>query len=144
MRSYEYKHRVCLEETNVVGNVYYTNYLCWQGRCREMFLHDHTPQLVRELGRGFNMATTCVSCRYYQELSAFDEVVVRMSARTITPSRLTLVFRYYRVLANREETLVADGEQEVVCVQRQAAGIEPVPLPEQLRYAAAQYLERLP
>jgi enediyne biosynthesis thioesterase len=141
MRSYEYRHRVCLEETNVVGNVYYTNYVRWQGCCRELFLHDHAPQLVRELGHGFAMATTRVSCSYYEELSAFDEVVVRMSAGTMTPSRLTMVFRYYRVSPNGDETLVAEGEQEVVCVQRQAAGIEPILLPELLRDAVAQYSE---
>ena len=141
MRSYEYRHRVCFEETNVVGNVYYTNYIRWQGRCREMFLHDHAPQLVHELDHGFAMATTRVSCSYYEELSAFDEVVVRMSAGNMTPSRLTMLFRYYRVLPNGQETLVAEGEQEVVCIKRQAAGIEPIPLPELLRDAVAQYIE---
>ena len=142
MRNYEYRHRVCLEETNVVGNVYYTHYIRWQGRCREMFLHDHVPQLIHELGRGCTMATTRVSCSYYQELSAFDEVVIRMSAGAMTTSRLTMVFHYYRVLPNGEEILVAEGEQEVVCIQRQAAGVEPVPLPDSLRDAVAQYAER--
>ena len=141
MRSYEYRHRVCFEETNVVGNVYYTNYLLWQGRCREMFLYDHAPLLVHELDHGLAMATTRVSCSYYEELAAFDEVVIRMSAGNMTPSRLTMVFRYYRVLPNGEERLVAEGEQEVVCIKRQAEGIEPIPLPELLRDAVAQYIE---
>jgi len=141
MRNYEYRHRVCLEETNAVGNVYFTNYIRWQGRCREMFLHDHAPELVHELGHGFSMATTRVSCLYYNELSAFDQVVVRMSGRAMTPSRLTMVFRYYRVLPDGQETLVAEGEQEVVCIQRQAGGIEPIPLPASLRDAVAQYAE---
>jgi enediyne biosynthesis thioesterase len=138
MRNYEYRHRVCLEETNVVGNVYYTNYVRWQGRCREMFLHDHVPELVHELGRGFSMATTRVSCSYYYELSAFDEVVVRMTGGAMTPSRLTMVFRYYRVLPDGQETLVAEGEQEVVCTERQGGGIQPIPLPASLRDAVAQ------
>ena len=141
MHSYEYRHRVCLEETNVVGNVYYTHYIRWQGRCREMFLHDHAPQLVRELGHGFTMATTRVSCSYYRELAAFNEIVIRMSAGAMTPSRLTMVFRYYRIV-NGEETLVAEGEQEVVCLQRQAAGVEPIPLPQPLLDAVSQYMER--
>jgi enediyne biosynthesis thioesterase len=141
MRSYEYRHRVCFEDTNVVGNVYYANYIRWQGRCREMFLHEHAPRLVRELNNGFAMATTRVSCSYFEELAAFDEVVVRMSAGNITPSRLTMLFRYYRVSPDGEETLVAEGEQEVVCIKRQAAGIEPIPLPELLLDAVGQYME---
>jgi enediyne biosynthesis thioesterase len=87
------------------------------------------------------MATTRVSCSYFEELAAFDEVVVRMSAGNITPSRLTMLFRYYRVSPDGEETLVAEGEQEVVCIKRQAAGIEPIPLPELLLDAVGQYME---
>jgi enediyne biosynthesis thioesterase len=141
MHTYEYRHRICLEETNVVGNVYYTHYIRWQGRCREMFLHDHAPQLLSELGHGFTMATTRVTCSYYQELAAFDEIVIRMSAGTITPSRLTMVFRYYLALPNGREALVAEGEQEVVCIERKAGSIEPIPLPELLVNAVTPYME---
>jgi enediyne core biosynthesis thioesterase len=142
MRTYEYRHRVCLEETNVVGNVYFAHFIRWQGCCREMFLHDHASELVHQFGNGLAMATTRVSCCYYQELSAFDEVLIRMSAGGMTTSRLTMIFHYYRVLPNGEEILVAEGEQEVVCVERRAAGVEPVPLPEPLRNAVAQFIER--
>jgi enediyne core biosynthesis thioesterase len=141
MREYEYRHRVCLEETNIVGNVYFTNYISWQGRCREMFLHDNVPELACELGGDFNMATTRVSCCHYQELSAFDDVVIRMSARSLTPSRLAMAFRYYRVSPNGREALVAEGEQEVVCIRRRGKEIEPVVIPEVLRSAVSQFMK---
>jgi enediyne biosynthesis thioesterase len=140
MREYEYRHRVCLEETNIVGNVYFTNYISWQGRCREMFLYDHVPELACELGGDFNMATMRVSCCHYQELSAFDEVVIRMSARSLTPSRLAMAFRYYHVLPNGKEALVAEGEQEVVCIRRRGKEVEPVMIPEVLRSAVSQFM----
>ena len=142
MREYEYRHRVCLEETNIVGNVYFAHYVSWQGRCREMFLLDRVPELARELGSTFNMATTRVSCRHYQELSAFDEVVIRMSAGSVSQTRLAMVFRYYRVVPDGTEILVAEGEQEVACVRRRGKEIEPVQLPESLRSAVSQFMER--
>ena len=46
---YEYRHVVGFEETNLVGNVYYVNYVRWQGRCREMFLLEHAPSVLDEL-----------------------------------------------------------------------------------------------
>jgi enediyne biosynthesis thioesterase len=141
MRNYEYRHRVCLEESNVVGNIYYAHYIRWQGRCREMFLHDHVPELDHEIGRGFTLATTRVSCSYHREVSVFDEVIIRMSAKAMTASRLTMAFHYFRVTSTGEETLVAEGEQEVVCIQRKANGVEPVPLPESLKAAVAQYMD---
>jgi enediyne biosynthesis thioesterase len=141
MRSYEYRHRVGFEDTNVVGNVYYANHIRWQGRCREMFLRDHAPELVRQMNEGLAMATTRVSCSYYEELSVFDEVVIRMSAGSITPSRLTMKFHYYKVLPGGKEALIAEGEQEVVCVKRRGSGVELIPLPESLRDAVAPYEE---
>ena len=48
---YEYRHLVGFEETNLVGNVYYVNYLRWQGRCREMFLLEHAPDVLADMPR---------------------------------------------------------------------------------------------
>ena len=76
MRFYEYRHVVSFEETNLVGNVYYTNHLSWQGRCRELFLREHAPDVIDELSRGFNLATMSCSCEYLAELAAFDEVIL--------------------------------------------------------------------
>src|SRR6266511_3477044 len=46
---YEYRHVVGFEETNIVGNVYYVNYLRWQGRCREMFLREKASAVLEDL-----------------------------------------------------------------------------------------------
>ena len=141
MGYYEYRHRVGLEETNVVGNVYFTHYLRWQGRCREMFLQQHAPELMPGIGRGLLLATTRVACSYHRELAAFDEVSVRMSAATMTPSRLTMTFQYFRVGRDGEEELVAEGEQEVACLERRGERTEPALLPQTLRDAVELYME---
>jgi enediyne biosynthesis thioesterase len=140
MRSYEYKHRVCFEETNVTGNVYYVHYLRWQGRCREMFLYEHAPELLEEFTQGLALATTRVSCTYYQELSLFDEVLIRMGSKAITPSRLVMLFQYFRVSSDGKEELVAEGEQEVACVARNNGQVQPRILPEALREAVQRYI----
>ena len=90
MRYYEYRHVVSFEETNLVGNVYYTNHLSWQGRCREMFLRDHAAEVIGELSRGLSLATVSCACEYFAELSAFDEVIVRMSLAELVQNRIRL------------------------------------------------------
>ncbi len=140
MSYYEYRHRVGFEETNVVGNVYFTHYLRWQGRCREMFLHQHAPELMGDLGHGLALATTRVACSYYRELAPLDEVAVRMSAAAMTPSRLTMSFQYVRLGPGGEEELVAEGEQEVACMRRAGDRMEPAPLPQALREAVELYM----
>ena len=140
MRYYEYRHVVCFQETNVLGNVYYTNHLAWQGRCREMFLRDHAPDVIPELSRGLALATVRCSCEYFAELSAFDEVIVRMRLAELVQNRIALAFEYYRTKAGAEE-LVARGEQQIACMRREGDRLLPTPLPASLRDALAEYAE---
>jgi enediyne biosynthesis thioesterase len=140
MSYYEYRHRVGLEETNVAGNVYFTHYLRWQGRCREMFLQQYAPEVVSDLASGLVLATTRVACSYYRELQPLDEVVIRMSAVAMTPSRLTMAFLYVRSAPGGDEELVAEGEQEVACMRRHGDRTEPAPLPQALRDAVEIYM----
>ncbi|HZO83885.1 MAG TPA: thioesterase family protein [Verrucomicrobiae bacterium] len=133
-RAYEYRHVVGFEETNLVGNVYYTNHLSWQGRVREMFLRDQAPDVLDELSRGLSLATLRVSCEYLAELNAFDEVLIRMRLGELTQSKITLLFEYWR----REE-LIARGEQQVACFRRDGEKLVPTPVPKSLREALRAY-----
>lgn len=134
MRAYEYRHIVGFAETNLLGNVYYTHHLEWQGRCREMFLRDHAPGVLDELEAGLCLVTTRCSCEYFEELSAFDEIVIRMRLGDLAPSRMTLTFEYW-LTRDDGETLAARGEQEVACMRRGADGLVSTPVPKVLREA---------
>ena len=138
MQTYEHQHIVSFEETNLVGNVYYANYVRWQGRCREMFLHDNAPEVLAELSKGLALATVRVSCEYFSELYAFDNVAIRMSLGGMTQNRITMIFEYWRVSHDGEE-LVAKGEQQIACMQRQGEKLVPTPVPEPLRQALQPY-----
>jgi enediyne core biosynthesis thioesterase len=145
MRAYEMNHVVGFEETNLVGNVYYVHYLRWQGRCREMFLRQHAPDVLGALENGLALVTTRCSCDYLAELSAFDEIVVRMRLGGMTQNRVTMRFEYLRKSGDGEE-LVALGEQQIAVMRRQGAGLVAAPIPETLREALQSYaaVERLP
>jgi enediyne biosynthesis thioesterase len=141
LRYYEYSHRVGFEETNLVGNVYYVNHLRWQGRCREMFLHEHAPEVLRELGDGLALTTVRCSCDYLAELQAFDEVLVRMRLAGMAQNRISLQFEVWRRAPAGEE-LVARGEQQVACMRRdRGAGgaMVATPIPAALREALRPY-----
>lgn len=140
MRAYEYRHVVGFEETNLVGNVYYANHVRWQGRCREMFLHDHAREVLDSLKHGFALVTTRVSCEYLSELYAFDELLIRMRLGEMKQNRITMLFEYWRRSTDGEE-LVARGEQEVACMQREGERMLPMPIPVALREALKAYAE---
>ena len=138
MRYYEYRHVVGFQDTNLVGNVYYTHHLAWQGRCREMFLRDHAPDVVAELGRGLALTTVRCSCEYLSELGTFDEIIVRMRLTELVQNRITLGFEYWR-LRNGVEELTARGEQQVACMLRSGERLLPTPVPASLRTALESY-----
>ena len=140
MRAYEYKHVVTFDETNLVGNVYYTNHVRWQGLCREMFLREHAPDILISLAEGFALATTYVSCEYLAETSAFDEIVIRMRLGALKQNRITMRFEYWRSNENGEE-LIARGEQQVAYMRREGEQVLVAQIPESLRVALGPYAE---
>ena len=134
MRVYEYRHIVSFEETSLVGNVYFVNHLRWQGRCRELFIRDHAPGVLVELRRRLAFVTIHVSCDYFEELHALDEVMIRMHLASQTQNRLMLTFDYYRMHHGREQ-FVAHGEQQIACMRQDGPSLVPAPFPEELRDA---------
>lgn len=134
---YEYRHVVGFEETNLVGNVYYVNYVRWQGRCREMFLYEHAPDVLMDLRDDLKMFTLKVECEFVSELTAFDELSIRMRLEDLTQTQIGFGFDYLR-LRNGEE-LVARGRQRVACMRGPNTATRPARVPESLRVALERY-----
>jgi enediyne biosynthesis thioesterase len=138
-RYYEYRHTVGFEETNLVGNVYYTHYLRWQGRCREMFLKEQAPTVLDELRGGLKLFTLKVDCEFFAELAAFDELAIRMRLAELAQTQLEFAFDYVRL--GRDGThLVASGRQRVACMRGTSEHTVPVRLPPALARALAPYV----
>ncbi len=141
MRPYfDFAHLVTFADTNLVGNVYFANYLAWQGECRERFLAEYAPEVVARLADDLALVTVSCSCEYFSELYALDVVSVRMSLRSIEFNRVAMDFGYYRVNAGPAQ-LVARGEQTVACMVRQGGELVPVEVPQELRRALESYAD---
>jgi enediyne biosynthesis thioesterase len=136
--TYDYRHRVTLDETNVVGNVYFTNYLRWQGHCRERFLMERAPGILAELSGDLALVTVTCHCDFFDELYAADEVEVRMTLEGVEANCVRMTFDYYRT--NRPVAqLVARGSQTIACMTRGESGMEAVAVPEELRQALVPF-----
>ncbi|MFJ9363924.1 acyl-CoA thioesterase [Nocardia sp. NPDC101769] len=131
---YEWRHVVGLQETNIVGNVYFSHYVSWQGRCREMFLRQVCPEILTEIEQGLKMFTLKVECEYLNELQAFDEIAIRLGLEELTQSQIAFAFDYLRI-GEAGEQLVAKGRQRVVCMRIEDGVPAPVRVPDALRLA---------
>lgn len=142
-RSYSYRHTISFEETNLVGNVYFTRHLSWQGRCRELFLRDYAAEVLDELRGDLRLVTLNVSCEYFAELHALDTVEIRMRLAHQHQHRIRLRFDY--LLQNgSSEPLIARGSQEIGCMRQTAAGLAPTAIPRALARALADFEDANP
>lgn len=136
MSGYTYRERVSFGETSLVGSVYFSAYVEWQGRCRERFLAEQAPDVVRAIREGeLALLTLACSCDYAPasaSLSAGDEVAITMRLASFRGARLELVFDYAC-----EGTALATGAMRIGCKARRgddwAARPFPVSLIEALR-----------
>jgi enediyne core biosynthesis thioesterase len=135
---FEYLHTVGFEETNIVGNVYYVNYLRWQGRCREMFLKHRAPAVLAELQADLKLFTLKVDCEFFAEITAFDELSIRMRLIDLAQTQLEFSFDYIRLDADSEK-LIARGRQRVACMRGPNNRTAPARVPESLVAALAPY-----
>ena len=136
---YEIRHRVGFEETNFVGNVYYVNYLRWQGHCREGFLDEEAPDVLAEIMHDdLKLFTLKAECEFFAEITAFDELSVRMRLDELTQTQVQFMFDYVH-LRDGVESLVARGKQRIACMRGPNNATVPTRVPVQLREALAPY-----
>lgn len=126
--AFVYRHIVSFAETNVVGNVYFTQHISWQGRCREMFLKEHAPEILAEITRGLRLVTFRVSCEYFEEANAFDEIEVQMRLAYLRQHRIGLDYDMIK-LQSPKQTHVAYGSQEIACMRATDRGLVPIQPP---------------
>jgi enediyne core biosynthesis thioesterase len=131
MRRYRHRHVVTFDETNLVGNVYFAHYVHWQGHCRERFLADHAPGVLKALTTG-DLALVTVSCAmsYYAECFALDEIEVAMTLRSASGNRIVMDFDF-----RRGDQLTAQGTQTVACMRRADGRVAPAEIPADLARA---------
>ncbi|MEE1794409.1 acyl-CoA thioesterase [Streptomyces sp. BE308] len=136
---FEYTHTVGFEETNLVGNVYYVNYLRWQGRCRELFLKQKAPAVLAEVQDDLKLFTLKVDCEFFAEITAFDELSIRMRLAELGQTQLEFTFDYVKVTEDGGETLVARGKQRIACMRGPNTATVPSLIPAALAEALAPY-----
>ena len=137
---YEVRHRVGFEETNLVGNVYYVNYLRWQGHCRERFLLEKAPEVLAEIMQSdLKLFTLKAECEFFAEITAFDELSMRMRLEESTQTQLQLVFDYVQLRSDGQESLIARGRQRIACMRGPNNATVPTRVPAELLEALAPY-----
>jgi NAD(P)-dependent dehydrogenase (short-subunit alcohol dehydrogenase family)/acyl-CoA thioesterase FadM len=122
-----------LEESNLVGNVYFANYFAWQNRVRDLYLRRAAPRRFHGIGTDGELICLHSRVDYLREAMPFDRIEVRLAPRSVAACGTVLDFEYYRVGPGGERQKLSVGSQEAAWVRRRADGTpEPEPWPADL------------
>jgi acyl-CoA thioesterase FadM len=121
------------EDSNLVANVYYANYISWQARTRDNYFQAICPELFR---RDTSMELFCTSyaISHKSEAMPYDIIEVVMHLTALREKGLELLFYYYRVLDDvRTDQLLATCEHKCVFTKQTESGsVSPCAIPSKL------------
>jgi acyl-CoA thioesterase FadM len=116
-----------LEDANLIGNIYYTNYFNWQSRLHDLFLHSVMPDHFNRRGPG-DGEFICARSRmdYLRDAFPFDRIRSTLSLHSASECGAILDFQFTRVRDGGSHEKLAVGRTEMVWVRRDREG-SPVP-----------------
>lgn len=107
-----------LEESNLVGNVYYGNYFIWQGRILDLFLYSVAPDYLRVSNPRGEIVCLYSRMNYLREAMPFDKIRVFLYVESVSQSGAVFNFEFFREQHDGSTEKLHVGQQEVVWVIR--------------------------
>lgn len=120
-----------LEESNLVGNIYFSNYYHWQSRLIDRCLYALAPELFRG-GDGGSLQCMRSNVQHLREAMPFDDIEVAMSLKQLYANGLSLHFEYHHRGGDGRLTKLAVGEADCVWVAGTGTAVATA-LPEPIR-----------
>lgn len=118
------------EDSNLIGNVYHSNYAKWQCRVRDRYLHAIEPAYFRGAGPRGEWLCRRSRLTFLRDAMPFDTIEVDMHLLRLSERGVALSFSYWRADGPGARTKLAQGEQELLWACEDAAGaLNPAAIP---------------
>jgi acyl-CoA thioesterase FadM len=106
-----------LQESNAVGNIYFSNYYHWQARLVDRWLQRLVPEIYRAGGALGELRCLRAGVDHLTDAMPFDDIEVVMTLEALHECGLQLGFAYFRVDPDGSRRKLALGEQECVWLE---------------------------
>jgi acyl-CoA thioesterase FadM len=102
-----------MEDSNLVGNIYYSNYYSWQARLIDKYLYAQLPDMFKQDNEG---EFICVGSEvsHLQEAMPFETIEVSMYLHDLFEEGFTLYFEYHSVNEEQEKRKLAHGKHTAI------------------------------
>ena len=144
-RVFEYPVIVTIADTNMEGNVYWTNFCVWFGKARELFLIELLPQGVSPLEFLMNQRLSIITCdvamRFIKSAFFADRLVVKINTANFKGCSVDIISRIMKISngSDGSEELIATGRQKLAFCSSETKRF--IPITEELKRVALQYKE---
>ncbi|MDH4281121.1 MAG: SDR family NAD(P)-dependent oxidoreductase [Myxococcales bacterium] len=128
-----------LQDSNLVGNLYFGNYSDWQGRLRDKFLHDIAPSCFDPEILGGQIECLHFATHHLREAMPFDNIEASMYLRALHSGAMDLWFEYHRVDTKGTREKLAVGEHRLALVSAEGEPLKLIQWPS----AVLSRLERI-
>ena len=122
------------EDSNLVGNIYFSQYYSWQARLRDHYLFTHFPDIFQWSNKG-EFVCIYAEVNHLQEAMPFEIIEVSMYLYQFFTEGFTLYFEYYSVSEHgTRRRKLAHGEHSAIWVpegQELSSEIHLVKMPEE-------------
>ena len=113
---------------------------CGHSWCRELFLKERAPEVLEDLKSDLKLFTLKVDCEFFVEITAFDDLSIRMRLTDLAQTQVEFGFDYVLLAPDDTERLVARGRQRVACMRGPSNNTIPTRVPEVLATALEPYV----
>lgn len=132
-----------LLDSNMVGNIYFSNYYKWQGIVRDSYFYSLIPDHFHQTFS--NCELRCIKTRvdHLRDTMPFAKIIVRMYLNSLFENGCELGFEYFQLLPGGKEIKLAFGNHLALWIDRSDVNLpRAVRLPEkalsQLKSACSQ------
>ena len=102
------------EDSNLIGNVYQSNYARWMCRTRDRYFHKLDPDYFKGNGPKGEWRCARSRIRHLRDAMPFDTIQVDMHLARLCERTALLAFSVFRSDPGGERTKLAQGDQELV------------------------------
>ena len=140
---YERKISTSLENSNIVGNLYFANYYAWQGQVRDRFFYEIVPEYFKGVGEKGELICLDAEVKHLREAMPFDDIIVTMALKKLKKSSAVFYLEYFRAMPDGGRLKLAFGEHRCMWVLRDKNGdpapaVFPAPVMDRFREAVSK------
>jgi len=106
-------YQTSLENSNLIGNIYFSNYAKWIDSTKDLFLYNQKPGIFTKVNFIGELATAECKISYSQEAMPFDKVFVKMYVEAIYEKAILLKYEIFKEKLNSFNVKLANATQTI-------------------------------